>query len=61
MPIVHGKTSKPVGSAKAEFSIQWKLVYADWKSKSIIAKKAMVLLDLKTNTFYKLEKEYETK
>ena len=63
MPIVNGKcisikTGRPVGRPTTEFPAQWDLVYADWKNDLITAKKAMNILGLKTNTFYKLVKEY---
>ncbi|CAI3674372.1 DNA invertase Pin-like site-specific DNA recombinase [Clostridium neonatale] len=36
-------------------------VYKQWKSEEITARKAMELLELKPNTFYRRVKEYETK
>ena len=64
MPIVNGKrisikTGRPVGRPTTEYPAQWDLVYADWKNDLITAKKAMNILGLKTNTFYKLVKEYK--
>jgi len=63
MPIIDGKrisikTGRPVGRPKVEYPTQWDLVYADWKKGQITAKKAMNLLELKPNTFYKLAKLY---
>jgi len=62
MPIVNGKristkTGRPVGRPAAEYPAQWESVSADWKKGLITAKKAMALLDLKPNTFYKFIKE----
>ena len=63
MPIVNGKrisikTGRPVGRPTTEYPGQWDSVYADWKKGLITAKKAMTLLQLKPNTFYKLAKLY---
>lgn len=65
MPIVNGKrmsvkTGRPVGRPAAEYPAQWNSVYTDWENDLITAKKAMNLLQLKPNTFYKLVKRYET-
>jgi len=61
MPIVNGKrisvkTGRPVGRPAAEYPAQWESVYKDWKKGLITAKKAMGILGLKPNTFYKLAK-----
>jgi len=66
MPIVNGKrisikTGRPVGRPTTEYPGQWDSVYADWKNDLISAKKAMGILGLKPNTFYKLVKEYKDK
>lgn len=63
MPIVNGKrisikTGRPVGRPTAEYPTQWDSVYAEWKKGLITAKRAMKLLELKPNTFYKLAKLY---
>ena len=65
MPVVDGKrvstkTGKPVGRPRAEYPAQWDLVYIDWKKGLITAKRAMSMLVLKPNTFYKLVKDYKT-
>lgn len=65
MPIVNGKrisikTGKPVGRPASKYPAQWDLVYKDWKNDLITAKKAMGILDLKPNTFYKLVKGYKS-
>jgi DNA invertase Pin-like site-specific DNA recombinase len=36
-------------------------VYSRWKNKEITAVRAMELLNLKPNTFYKMVKQYETR
>jgi DNA invertase Pin-like site-specific DNA recombinase len=64
MPIVNGKrisvkTGRPVGRPAAEYPAQWDLVYKDWENGQIAAKKAMSILGLKPNTFYKLVKDYK--
>lgn len=66
MPVVDGKrismkTGRPVGRPATEYPLQWDLVYKDWSSGLITAKKAMGILGLKPNTFYKLVKEFKTK
>lgn len=47
------------GRKKIEYPSNWDQVYPEWKNRSMNGKKAMELLDLKRNTFYKLIKEYE--
>lgn len=64
MPIVNGKrisikTGRPVGRPTTEYPLQWNSVYVDWKNDLITAKKAMGILGLKPNTFYRLVKEYK--
>lgn len=49
------KGRKPI-EAPANFEI----VYKRWKAKEITARKAMELTNLKTNTFYKITKQFET-
>lgn len=53
------KTGKAVGRPKATFPNNWNDVYTKWQAKEITARKAMELLELKPNTFYKLVKEHE--
>ena len=55
------KQGKHLGRPKAEYPTNWKEVYKQWKQGEVTATKAMELLDLKRNTFYKLVKEYENK
>jgi len=50
---------KGIGRPKAEYPINFKEVYEDWKAKTITAVKAMEVLNLKKNTFYKLVKNFE--
>lgn len=53
------KTGNVVGRPKATFPNNWNDVYTKWQAKEITARKAMEMLDLKPNTFYKLAKEHE--
>ena len=39
---------------------QFELVYTRWKSNEITARQAMAELNIKSNTFYRRVKEYET-
>ena len=50
---------KGIGRPKAEYPNNFKEVYMQWKEAKITGVKAMELLQLKKNTFYKLIKEYE--
>lgn len=64
MPIVDGKrvsakTGRPIGKARAVKPDNWNEVYPEWKAKNITAVKAMQILGLKPNTFYKFAKEHE--
>ena len=58
MPIVDGKrislkTGRPTGRPRAVKPDNWNEIYAMWVKKEITAVKAMELLSLKPNTFYK--------
>ena len=58
MPIVDGKrvslkTGRPTGRPRAVKPDNWNEIYAKWVKKEITAVKAMELLNLKPNTFYK--------
>ena len=58
MPIVDGKrvslkTGRPTGRPRAVKPDNWNEIYAKWVKKEITAVKAMELLSLKPNTFYK--------
>lgn len=57
--LISNRTGKPVGRPKAEFPDEWTSIYTKWKNKEITATKAMELLNLKRNTFYKLVKEWK--
>lgn len=64
MPVVDGKkvslkTGRPTGRPSIKYPAAWEQCYNDWKSGNITATKAMELLGLKRNTFYKLVKQYE--
>ncbi len=58
MPTVNGKrvsarTGRPTGRPRATKPDNWEEVYRLWQSKEITAIKAMEILNLKPNTFYK--------
>ena len=64
MPLVDGrrissKTGQPTGRPKAIYPDNWKHVYSQWEANEITAVRAMDLLGLKKNTFYKLVMEYQ--
>lgn len=48
---------KPLGRPKAQKPDNWDEVYKQWKYKTITAVKAMEMLDMKPNTFYKFVNE----
>jgi hypothetical protein len=50
---------KGIGRPKIEFPDNFKDIYKKWKAGEITAVKAMELLDLKKNTFYRLVNDYE--
>lgn len=50
---------KGIGRPKTEYPTTWEEVYKSWKVGDITATKAMEMLGLKRNTFYRLVKEYE--
>lgn len=50
---------KHLGRPRATFPDTWNWYYLQWKNKDITAVKAMEIMGLKRNTFYKLVKEYE--
>ena len=50
---------KVLGRPKAVKPDNWIEVYTDWKAKKITAVKAMQILELKPNTFYKFAQEEE--
>jgi DNA invertase Pin-like site-specific DNA recombinase len=47
------------GRKKIELNYKFESIYAKWKNREITATKAMELLELKRNTFYRRVKEYE--
>lgn len=62
MPIVDGKrvsakTGRPTGRPRAVKPANWTEVYTMWTNKGITAVKAMEILNLRPNTFYKFVKE----
>lgn len=54
------KTGKTIGRPKATFPQNWSEVYKMWRAGKITARKAMEILQLKPNTFYKLVKETDS-
>lgn len=46
------------GRPSIEFPEKWEKIYNQWKNGEITAKKAMELLNLKRNTFYRLVQKY---
>lgn len=52
---------KHLGRPCAEYPVNWKEVYNQWKTGEISGVKAMELTALKKNTFYKLAKRYDKK
>jgi DNA invertase Pin-like site-specific DNA recombinase len=48
------------GRKKIEINCKFENIYINWKNGGITATKAMELLELKRNTFYRRVKEYET-
>ena len=54
------KTGRAIGRPRAQYPDNWQTVYERWANKEITARKAMQLMNLKTNTFYKLASEYKT-
>lgn len=52
---------RSLGRPKINYPEEFKKVYNEWNSKKITAVKAMEILNLKKNTFYKLVKEYREK
>lgn len=47
------------GRKEIERPVKWEEIYSQYKSRELTGTKAMELLGLKRNTFYKLVKEYE--
>lgn len=66
MKVVDGKkvslkTGRPTGRPSIGFPADWDEIYSKWKNGEITAVAARQLLNLKTNTFYKLAHQYESK
>lgn len=55
------REGKYKGRKEIGYPENWSEVYSKWKSRELTGTKAMELLELKRNTFYKLVKEYENK
>lgn len=55
---ISSKTGNVVGRPRVAFPANWDEAYHQWKNGEITANKAMEMLNLKRNTFYKLAKEY---
>lgn len=65
MKVVNGKrisskTGRPTGRPEISFPENWDDIYTRWKSGQITGICARQLLNLKTNTFYKLIHKYES-
>lgn len=54
------KTGRPTGRPSIGFPADWDEIYSKWKNGEITAVAARQLLNLKTNTFYKLAHQYES-
>lgn len=54
------KEKRPYGRPKQEIDKSFIDVYLKWKDKKVTGKKAMELLDMKPNTFYRRVKEYKS-
>lgn len=55
------REGKYKGRKEIGYPENWSEVYSKWKSRELTGTKAMELLELKRNTFYKLVKDYENK
>jgi len=53
------KAGKYVGRNEIGYPDNWKEVYGKWKTRDLTGTKAMEMLGLKRNTFYKLVKDFE--
>lgn len=53
------KNGIKLGRKRIEISENFEEIYNEWKSCKITAVKAMKILNLKNNTFYRRVKEYE--
>jgi DNA invertase Pin-like site-specific DNA recombinase len=58
--IIAKSQGKYKGRKKIEIDYKFETIYFRWKSKEITATRAMDLLEVKRNTFYRRVKEYET-
>ena len=66
MPVRNGKrysrkTGRYTGRPKTKYPDNWDEVFSQWQSKKITATKAMQLLKLKRNTFYRLASAHPEK
>lgn len=64
MPVVNGKrisskTGRPTGRPVTEYPDNWKEIYSLWQNGDITGVEAMLRLNLKKNSFYKLAKQYK--
>lgn len=65
MPVKNGKristkTGRPMGRPPVEYPEHWQEIYDHWKAGHLTAVQAMMDLDLRKNSFYKLVKRYES-
>lgn len=56
--VIARREGKFKGRKPIDYPENWNEVYTRWKNREITAQKAMELLDLKRNTFYKLLNNY---
>lgn len=52
---------KHMGRPKIKVPANFFVIYEQWKQEKITAKKAMAALNMKSSTFYRMVKEYESK
>ena len=55
------KTKKPIGRPNITYPSNWIEIYNQWQAKQITATRAMQILGLKRNSFYKLANAYADK
>lgn len=57
--LIAKKKGKFKGRKPIDYPKEWNAVYEKWKRREITASKAMEILDLKKNTFYKLVNKFD--
>lgn len=56
---ISSKTKRYIGRPEVKYPVNWKEIYPKWKNREITGRKAMEIMNLKTNSFYNLVKRYE--